>query len=487
MPRYLNVKYNTSPIAEVNVTGVTRLGGAQDAIKAKFSGTLPMAAAQIQLHDTSNIPIADFDDIPDLYFEKIKYGGLALTIQPIPTPEASIFSVGVDTAPAFTQQDVDGELVPEITAQLKAFKDAQLVDDCIVSPSQALLPYSPEKLKKLFVRLCYEDVFDLLLDGVKDGRKFFAITGTPGIGKSPFFIYLLYRLMKSRSEGTSQSSPSLLNATRIVFQTSEIFECFDLVKQEVYHVEDEEAAKLVRESKTLYIITATEIPAIPSSCVTIFMASPVSEEYQQFVKKTRILKLCFPVWTELELKACRKYCYPDVPEELVLKRLWLFSGIPRYIFQSGLSVTHANLEAALKDEDAATRIANVALDREMNGNVHMLMHMIVSEDGQMHVLPHMDASDDDQYRYRHAVIASRYVAEQLWGKHFAQMMTNLQEMVLQNPTEISRLWTEMYGQRVAIERLPRVRNQKKKFEARLGVNAIVGMKLHVLELPVKLK
>ncbi|KAJ3246861.1 hypothetical protein HDU78_005962 [Chytriomyces hyalinus] len=81
MARYLNVKQTTSPIAEVNVTGVTRMGGVQDAIKAKFSDTLLMAAAQIQLHDVHNNRITDFDAD---YFEKIKDGGLALTIQPIP-------------------------------------------------------------------------------------------------------------------------------------------------------------------------------------------------------------------------------------------------------------------------------------------------------------------------------------------------------------------------------------------------------------------
>ncbi|KAJ3409256.1 hypothetical protein HDU80_002123 [Chytriomyces hyalinus] len=77
----------TSPIAEVNVTGVTRMGGVQDAIKAKFADTLPLAAAQIQLHDVHNNRITDFDAIHDHYFEKIKDGGLALTIQPIPVDQ----------------------------------------------------------------------------------------------------------------------------------------------------------------------------------------------------------------------------------------------------------------------------------------------------------------------------------------------------------------------------------------------------------------
>ncbi|KAJ3231730.1 hypothetical protein HDU78_007554 [Chytriomyces hyalinus] len=287
----------------------------------------------------------------------------------------------------------------------------------------------PEKLKKLYVRLCYEDVFDLLVEGVEDGLKFFAITGTPGIGKTPFFIYLLYRLMKSRSVGNLQSSPRLLNATRIVFQTSEIYQCFDLVKQEVFHVEDVEAAKLVRESNTLYIITATDIPVIPSSCVTLFIASPVSEEYQQFVNKARILKLCFPVWTELELNACRKYCYPDVPEELLLKRLWLFGGIPQYIFQSGLLVTHDDLEAALADKHAANRIRNVALDREMNGNVHMLMHMVVSEDGQ--------------YRHVKGTMASKKITERLFDNYPEQMLFILQEELRRD--EIRMRFASLFG------------------------------------------
>ncbi|KAJ3249716.1 hypothetical protein HDU77_007528, partial [Chytriomyces hyalinus] len=403
--------YNTSPITEVNVTGVTGLGGVQDAIKAKFSHTLPMAASEIQLHDTDNNPITDFDDIRERYFEKIKIGkngkngGLTLTIQPMPTPEASILSVVADTVPAFTQQDIDGELVPEITADLKAFKDAQIVDGCIVSPSQAFLPYSPEKLKKLYVRLCYEDVFDLLVEGVEDGLKFFAITGTPGIGKTPFFIYLLYRLMKSRSVGNLQSSPRLLNATRIVFQTSEIYQCFDLVKQDVFHVEDVEAAKLVRESNTLYIITATDIPVIPSSCVTLFIASPVSEEYQQFVNKARILK--------------------GIALETAVALRW-HSTIHLPI---GSLVTHDDLEAALADKHAANRIRNVALDREMNGNVHMLMHMVVSEDGQ--------------YRHIKGTMASKKITERLFDYYPEQMLFILQEELRRD--EIRMRFASLFG------------------------------------------
>ncbi|KAJ3236069.1 hypothetical protein HDU81_011186 [Chytriomyces hyalinus] len=416
--RYLNVKYNSSSNAEVNVSGITRLGGVQDAIKAKFSHTLPMTAAQIQLHDADDNLITDLDDIPSKYYEKIKNGGLALTIQPIPAPESSSSSVNAATDPAVIQQAIEGALEPELTAHFKAFQDAQLVDSCIVSPEQAFLPYSREKLKKIYVRLCYEEVFDLLVGGVEKGFKFFAVTGTPGIGKSPFFIYVLYRLMRARSVSTSQSSPSLLNTTRIVFQTSENYECFDLERQEVFHVEDVEAARLVRESKTLYFVNESEEPAIPSSCATLFIASAVSEEYQQLIKKARILKLCFPVWTALELKSCRKYCHSEVPEDLLLERLWLFGGVPRYVFQSGTSVTHADLEAALADKDAVDSIRTVALDREMNYNIHMLMHMVVSDDGQ--------------YRYVNGTIASKQIGSKLFEKYPQQMMLILQEQLRQD-------------------------------------------------------
>ena len=52
------------------------------------------------------------------------------------------------------------------------------------------------------------------------------------------------------------------------------------------------------------------------------------------------------------------------------------------------------------------------------------------------------------YQFTDLDVASEYVGEQLWIRHFAQMITNLQEMFGGSPNEISRHLFEIYGHRV---------------------------------------
>lgn len=48
---------------------------------------------------------------------------------------------------------------------------------------------------KLFIRPCYKELSELVLDGASSGTfSDIVVTGTPGIGKSMFGLYLLYML-----------------------------------------------------------------------------------------------------------------------------------------------------------------------------------------------------------------------------------------------------------------------------------------------------
>jgi hypothetical protein len=65
-----------------------------------------------------------------------------------------------------------------------------------------------------------------------------------------------------------------------------------------------------------------------------------------------------------------------------------------------------------------------------------LLHVIVGTDHQ-----------GFPYRFRFVDIASKYVGEQLWERHYSQMITNLHGM-FGFPNEISRHLFEIYGHRV---------------------------------------
>ncbi|KAJ3233057.1 hypothetical protein HDU78_006691 [Chytriomyces hyalinus] len=96
--RYLNVKYKALPIAEVSVTGISRLGGIKEAINKALS--VGPAYGLIQLYDKDNTLITDLRDVTDEYYKAIRDGGLALTIQMIPPPsrEANSSSVVANTS-----------------------------------------------------------------------------------------------------------------------------------------------------------------------------------------------------------------------------------------------------------------------------------------------------------------------------------------------------------------------------------------------------
>jgi hypothetical protein len=83
---YLNIQYG-SLVAEVDITGISRLGGVQDAIKAKYGPAMAdIGAPQLQLYTNTNRDqlINDLDDItPDKtpqYYQKLTQGGSCVVI-----------------------------------------------------------------------------------------------------------------------------------------------------------------------------------------------------------------------------------------------------------------------------------------------------------------------------------------------------------------------------------------------------------------------
>ena len=433
---YLNVQYGNTLTAEVNITGISRLGGVQDAIKAKLGEAIPVSAALIQLYTPNRDLIttwALFKSLPEEYFNE---GGSCVIIgtSPLPTRESSkndLFEAG--SLYLLTAEDVEVQArkkqrfeITDLTTQLQSFANAQLVDECLQSPNDVFLPYPQNKLKKIYVRKCYEDVFKLLLNYIE--MESFAISGTPGIGKSLFFVYILYRLMKDFSIKALSLKPN-----RIVYHMGSGKTCFNLENQTAVEVEHLEAKKLVRQQDTLYIIDGQTTP-MSSSCITLFISSPRSQQYKEFVKQKMAKEWYFPVWNTEELQSCQIQCYPNLSIEMLHERLRIYGGVARVVFFRDYSTEQTTMNSALADTDAVKGVKNIGIVTDIFSTTHTLLHIIVSTDGY--------------YRFLHVNIASKYVGKQLWIRHHAQMITNLQQMFGGSPNEISRHLFEIYGHMV---------------------------------------
>ncbi|RKP17394.1 hypothetical protein ROZALSC1DRAFT_24249 [Rozella allomycis CSF55] len=83
------------------------------------------------------------------------------------------------------------------------------------------------EIKTLYVRQCYIDVFELLTGSIERGEIKFGISGTPGVGKSMFFLYIWFRVLKGESSfkpkriitwknNRSEREKALLNANQVI-------------------------------------------------------------------------------------------------------------------------------------------------------------------------------------------------------------------------------------------------------------------------------
>jgi hypothetical protein len=229
MKRFLNVVYKGIS-ARINVTEMQGLSQLQKEIKSIFGDDFPGSPSQIQFYDREGNQVDDLDDIPGEYFNKRKEGGLELVICPGSTLPSKAYLINGNNSfiaqefQPFQKQRME---ISDLTSQFKSFANCQIVANCIIQePNRDFFPYPQDKIQKLYVRKCYQDVFDLLMEQIKIGNESFAISGTPGIGKSLFFMYILYRLVKDFSMKTLPLKPN-----RILYHSGGDYTCFNLETQ----------------------------------------------------------------------------------------------------------------------------------------------------------------------------------------------------------------------------------------------------------------
>jgi len=257
----------------------------------------------------------------------------------------------------------------------------------------------------------------------------FAISGTSGIGKSLFFVYILNRLMKDFSEKTLSLKPN-----RILYQMGNSYRCFDLQQQTVIITTNIEAESLVNKTDTLYIIDGQTTPML-SSCISLFISSPRSGPYKQFVKQKMAKEWYFPIWTSEELQTCQRQCYSDLSIEILKERYRVCGGVARFVFHKDYSIpVPKKMKSALNDTNAVRGVKYVGETTEIFPEPHSLLQILVGDD-----------EFGNAYQFIGLDVASKFVGEQLWIRHSAQMITNLLEMFGGSPNEISRHLFEIYG------------------------------------------
>lgn len=173
--------------------------------------------------------------------------------------------------------------------------------------------------RHLYVRQCCSKLYQHLVTLKDAGNKGAVITGNPGIGKSWFLNYLLFKWITDKKG-------------RVYFQSQE---------EQMSWLFSEEGVSVVYhpqllEADDLYLFDPAEKGSgqpVKSNAFTIIASSPDKSHYSVFLNRVQI-KLFLPVWKweEIEPLCTIPGFLPEpINKDIAQERFNIFGGILRYI------------------------------------------------------------------------------------------------------------------------------------------------------------
>ncbi|KAI8603153.1 hypothetical protein EDD21DRAFT_369903 [Dissophora ornata] len=216
----------------------------------------------------------------------------------------------------------------------------------------------------LYVRQTYKELYgDILKTFEKIGEKRIVITGTSGIGKSVFLVYLVIRLLAESDDG---------NPPIIIFHTKESNICFAFGGYSTVrsgYLED--FAPFLTLPDTWYLVDSSP-ELVLNKARTVIAASPKTlfsgaTRYQD-VDKDVAWRYYMAPWSLEELTTCRSSVadFNVVPFEMMEELYSRIGGIPRYVLarpMKELELSPGDLEVVIeKSSDRLVQTLNSVKD-----------------------------------------------------------------------------------------------------------------------------
>lgn len=201
------------------------------------------------------------------------------------------------------------------------------------------LPQSyPFKGSSYYVRKCYEKYYGYMNDALENKYKIITVTGTPGIGKSVFYLYF---------EKYRKANPKKTIVTASFYKTRKLKEC------KVYEPGKEgvlinEVPKDLEDAIRLYDGPPEGEP-LRAQMVTF--TSPNHEWLKDALKKSNERRLFMPFWSLEELLEANKALKLKLADAEIERRFELFGGSARMCLQldeSNVKGQEDALTAAIK-------------------------------------------------------------------------------------------------------------------------------------------
>jgi hypothetical protein len=255
----------------------------------------------------------------------------------------------------------------------------QTSEDFLVLPEK--VNWISKRINKIYIRECYKELYEIIKS---KSSNYFSILGTPGIGKTCFGLYCMYRLLEDKKNIVYQNS---------VFGEN-VFIYFSYFTKEVYITNGYSSiVPFLNDKKgTIYVCDAVK-PIIFEKGTTILVTSTRREIYKNYHKFGTSVVRYMPVWTLEELMKLSTF-------EEINESFRIIGGIPRQILEKDTKHLKIDLESAIFD---------IVIDKlaEYDGSTDeaedvrsLLLHIIV----------------DDDYEKKYITFASKYIKDKLYDK-----------------------------------------------------------------------
>ncbi|GAM25927.1 hypothetical protein SAMD00019534_091020 [Acytostelium subglobosum LB1] len=219
------------------------------------------------------------------------------------------------------------------------------IDNVLVLMENTHFPTRPD-LSTLLIRKSYTELYDIIVKTERPSQ-ITVLKGNPGIGKSMFLFFYLW---KKRCSG---SCPK--NIVFDCFSRDAIHFTFDHMNKPVAYVGNRTKFEhIVRQEDTIYLVDG-QTPMAANSFV-LLATYPRRNNYEQYAKERANNTFIIPVWTldEITVANSQKQYMRDVKQVIERYRGW--GGIPRYVLEKIDLASQQELQLAIGRTDYETII-----------------------------------------------------------------------------------------------------------------------------------
>jgi hypothetical protein len=247
--------------------------------------------------------------------------------------------------------------------------------------------FFPTHMEALYVRKSYEAVFAMIYNNhspedPEKRRHRMTISGSPGIGKSVFLFYILWRLANDTTTKTVILHRESDGGRIYVFQNDGCWRA-----HEIHEVHD-----LLRDPTTWYLLDSFDSRPREVEATTIW-ATYLGIHFKMYFRYIETVHPYYlPVWSLEELNRVASLYSKDL--QLVKERYHLIGGIPRFVLERNNDLKKG-IGRALSSLSVG-RMFNFASDAEYNQNriSHFIIHCLA----------------DSTYSKYSLIFSSQYVA-----------------------------------------------------------------------------